>query len=94
MKSDKEKKQRYQLRFAAGTYWLLDMEQEGAAYRKPFLLNETAAEIWKRYAAGETEESIAKWLQQEYAIDKQAAEEDVRDFLRQLGQSIILPKDE
>ena len=94
MKSDKEKKQRYQLRFAAGTYWLLDMEQEGAACRKPFLLNETATEIWKRYAAGETEESIAKWLQQEYAIDKQAAEEDVRDFLRQLGQSIILPKEE
>lgn len=38
----------YQLRHAAGRYWLLDMQQEGLDYRKPVVLNECAAFIWKR----------------------------------------------
>ena len=92
MKSEKKAEQRYQLRFAAGSYWLLDMKQEGMAYQKPLMLNETAAGIWKRYVAGENRESIVQWLQREYAIDKPDAEEDVKNFLHQLGQSIILPK--
>lgn len=92
MEKEKKKEQHYQLRFAAGAYWLLDMTQEGAAYRKPLMLNETAAQIWKRYAAGESEESIAGWLEQEYAIEKTDAERDVRDFLHRLGQTGILPE--
>ena len=35
-------KERYQLRQAAGAYWLLDMEQ-GEQYKKPFMLNECGA---------------------------------------------------
>lgn len=33
-------KNRYQLRCAAGKYWLLDMEQDGETYRPPLMLNE------------------------------------------------------
>ncbi len=32
----------YQLRHAAGRYWLLDMQQEGLTYRKPIKLNRCA----------------------------------------------------
>ena len=31
-------KNRYQLRCAAGKYWLLDMEQDGETYRPPLML--------------------------------------------------------
>lgn len=34
-------KNRYQLRCAAGKYWLLDMEQDGETYRPPLMLNES-----------------------------------------------------
>ena len=35
----------YQLRYAAGIYWLLDMSQPGYPYRKPLPLNEMGAAI-------------------------------------------------
>ena len=38
--------ERYQIRQAAGMYWLLDMEQPGIPYRQPVLLNETGAAFW------------------------------------------------
>ena len=50
----------YQLRHAAGRYWLLDMQQEGLDYRKPVVLNECAAFIWKRNDQGEPQEQIAQ----------------------------------
>ena len=38
---------RYQLRYAAGTYWLSDTNPEGSVIPRPLELNETATEIWK-----------------------------------------------
>ena len=49
-----EADRRYQLRHAAGRYWLLDMQQEGLVYHKPIELNECAAFI---SAYGEVKES-------------------------------------
>ena len=43
----------YQLRYAAGQYWLLDMEQEGSPYKHPKNLNCVGAEIWKRMESGQ-----------------------------------------
>lgn len=47
-------KNRYQLRCAAGKYWLLDMEQDGETYRPPLMLNESGAYIFRQYMAGNT----------------------------------------
>ena len=44
-------KNRYQLRCAAGKYWLLDMEQDGETYRPPLMLNESGAYIFRQYMA-------------------------------------------
>lgn len=50
-------KERYQLRQAAGAYWLLDMEQ-GEQYKKPFMLNECGAYIYRAYISGMSEDEI------------------------------------
>ena len=52
--------ERYQLRHAAGCYWLLDMEQSGKDYIGPIVLNESGAEIWNRLQAGGTIDQVAE----------------------------------
>ena len=42
--------ERYQIRKAAGVYWLLDMEQSGIEGRGCVMLNESGALIWNLYA--------------------------------------------
>lgn len=76
--------QRYQLRHAAGVYWLLDMEQEGRVNQKPQMLNACGAQIWEDYVQGETMDQMAEHLCGEYGITKEQAENDVRSFVEQL----------
>lgn len=81
---------RYQLRHAAGKYWLLDMQQDGLEYRKPVMLNECAAFIWKRSNRGDTREQIAEELQREYGISIEQAREDAEQFIRRLREQGLI----
>ena len=56
---------RYQLRYAAGTYWLSDTNPEGSVIPRPLELNETATEIWKMLEDGKKTEEIAEIFQKE-----------------------------
>ena len=76
----------YQLRHAAGRYWLLDMKQDGLCYRKPVELNECAALIWKMNDQGSTREQIAQELQKTYGIAMEQAKEDTEQFIRRLKE--------
>ena len=53
---------RFQLRHAAGLYWLLDMEQDAGSYKKPLAMNEMGAEIFKLMQDGKTNLQIAEIL--------------------------------
>lgn len=76
----------YQLRYAAGLYWLLDMKQEGEIYRRPLSLNETGALIWKRHRQGESPRRIARFLAEEYEVPEQETYSDVERFLQMLAE--------
>ena len=76
---------RYQLRCAAGEYWLLDMEQQGNVYRKPFMMNAVGAFIWKQLEEGSTREKIAMLLSDEYGVDREEALADIKQFCGQLA---------
>lgn len=83
------KRASYQLREAAGSFWLMNTEQIGLPFEQPLMLNACGAMIWKEYAAGKTQAEIAARLQRVYELDADAAAADVRDFLEQLnGQGI------
>lgn len=76
----------YQLRYAAGMYWLLDMKQKGLTYKKPLCLNEGSAYIWKRIQDGMEKEEIVKHLVQQFDVLEMEARQDVEFFFEQLRQ--------
>lgn len=73
--------ERWQLRHAAGVYWLLDMEQRAESQRAPLSLNAAGAELWKLLSSGVEEEAAADVLCSRYSLDRQSALRDVRDFI-------------
>lgn len=79
-------REKYQLRQAAGCYWLLNMEQSGKDYIQPVVLNESGAEIWKRLQAGNTIAQIAEEFNRQFQIPLPEAVEDIRQFVCQLRE--------
>ncbi len=75
---------KYQLRKAAGMYWLLDMEQDGVPYKSPIPMNEAGAFIWKRMEQGMDQETIAEAVSKEYGVDPETALQDVIQFREQI----------
>ena len=87
---EQERQTGYQLREAAGEYWLINMEQKGLPFEKPLMLNQCGALIWKEYSAGKAMGEIVEMLRQFYGIEPAEAEADVKDFIGQLnGQGIV-----
>ncbi len=76
--------ERYQLRYAAGQYWLLDMEQAGVSYKRPMSMNAVGAEIWKMLKKGWSIEQISEVFIKEYQVDKEDIREDIIQFQKQL----------
>lgn len=77
---------RYQLRKAAGLYWLLDMEQSGIERREQITLNESGAYIWEQYERLRSETAVAEALNREFGISVQEGLADIRQFFRQLKE--------
>ena len=75
---------RYQLRHAAGLYWLIDMEQSGGAYISPVPLNDVGAKLWRMFAGGASRSEICRRLCEEYEVSMEQARRDVDDFMEQL----------
>lgn len=80
-----EMNSRYQLRYAAGQYWLLNMEQPGVPYRRPMCMNAMGAEIWNRMIMGFNNEQIAEVLTKEYEVGVEEIREDIVQFQKQLA---------
>ena len=81
---DDKTDRRYQLRYAAGLYWLVDMKQSGTSYIEPVPLNETGARIWEMLDGGIPKPEVCSRLCKEYKLLPEEAEKDVRDFITQL----------
>ncbi len=83
-KTIKKWSEQYQLREAAGRFYLLDMKQPGVPYKRPMELNSIGAEIWKMMVEGHTTEQIIQELAKEYEVDTGDIREDVLQFQRSL----------
>jgi len=84
-------KRRYQIRKAAGQYWLLDMEQSGISRLEYVILNEGGAHIWELYENLKSETDVAEELNREFGLPVEEALADVRQFLKQLAaQGVVL----
>ena len=76
---------RYQLRHAAGMYWLLDTWQEGMPYKAPLTMNETGADIWNMMIKGYDRDKIVNSLCRKYGADREIVERDIMQFRAQLA---------
>ncbi|MDR0963835.1 MAG: PqqD family protein [Clostridium sp.] len=81
------KKERYQVRYAAGIYWVLDMTQSGERYQKPVTLNESGAFLFKMWQEDCLAQEMIQALSERYLIDIYQAKEDVDDFLLKWSDS-------
>ncbi|MCM1191379.1 MAG: PqqD family protein [Butyrivibrio sp.] len=85
---------RWQLRHAAGSYWLLDMLQGPESRKPPFSMNQAGAEIWGFLQQGMREEAVAEQLSSRYQIERERALADVRGFVAGLeAQGVVIVKD-
>lgn len=76
---------RYQLRYAAGMYWLLDTEQPGVPYKKPLSMNKAGADIYQMITKGLDQKQIAAVLCEEYQIPESVILADVEQFRAKLA---------
>lgn len=83
-------REKYQLRHAAGSYWLLCMEQTGKDYVKPISINETGARIWQGLQENYTKEQIAEEFHRRFDISVAEAMEDIEQFVDQLEKQGIV----
>ncbi len=75
----------YQLRYAAGMYWLLNVRRRGLDYVRPLCLNECGAYLWKMLCEGIGKNEIEDRFCKEFGIEREEAQKDVEDFLEQLN---------
>ncbi len=86
----------YQLREAAGFYWLINMEQSGKDWERPMRLNETGVLIVTQLAQGASRAQIAEKLAEEYGMTTAELRQDVDAFCAQLesfGMCVAAMKD-
>lgn len=79
----------YQLREAAGSWWLLDMAQSGEEFVSPLQLNETGAMLVRGLYEGLGEEELAGRLAEAYGLSAKDLREDVAAFAAQLAENGI-----
>ena len=75
---------RYRLRAAAGSYWLLDLWQDGRDAKPPLELNESGAMLWELMEQGMDLEEMALFVSEHYGIERQAARADAGQFVERL----------
>ncbi len=83
----------YQLRYAAGMYWLLNTKQRGLHYIRPLSLNECGAHLWQMLSAGADKPELVNSLCAEYGLERAEALSDVEDFIKQLNAYCAGPID-
>lgn len=83
-------KKRYQLRYAGGQYWLLDMKQEGFNYKAPISFNETGMYIYQGLENKDSIQTIAENISHRFEINIENALRDVNEFILFLEMKGIL----
>lgn len=79
-----QEKPRYQLRQAAGSFWILDMWQEGVPYQKPLSVNQVGADIWKLMEQQKSDEEIVELLGRKYSVSGAELQRDFTQFREEL----------
>lgn len=78
--------QHYQIRKAAGLYWIVKTNQLDECYVPPFPVNECGALIIQGIQQGRDKKQLIEHLMEVYGVEEREAVEAVESFLKQLGE--------
>ena len=83
-------KQGYILREVAGNYIVVAVGEAVKNFNGIINLKETGAFLWKILQEGATEEQLKESLLNEYEVDEQIAESDIKAFIDKLTEKGLL----
>lgn len=78
------------LREIAGEYILIPTGSMALKYTGVFAISSLGVSVWKLLEAGKSEEEIVTELLEEYEVDRETLEHDVREFLNSLREKELL----
>ncbi len=79
----------YQIRYAAGMWWLIDVNQDGFNYKAPQSLNETGMYIYRRLCDGKSVHKIAEEMSNDFGINVEVAMNDIEEFVGSMDEKLI-----
>lgn len=83
-------KKGYILREVAGNYIVVAVGEAVKNFNGIINLNETGAFLWKRLEQGATEVQLKSALLEEYEVEEQIAENDIKAFISKLTEKGLL----
>ena len=83
-------KQGYILREVAGNYIVVAVGEAVKNFNGIINLNDTGAFLWKILQEGATEEQLKESLLNEYEVDDEIAERDIKAFINKLAEKGLL----
>lgn len=83
-------KKGYILREVAGNYIVVAVGDAVKNFNGIINLNETGAFLWKRLEEGVTEQQLKSALLEEYEVEEQVAENDIKAFIGKLTEKGLL----
>ena len=83
-------KQGFILREVSGNYIVVAVGEGTKTFNGMIQLNDTGAFLWKLLEKGATQEQMIEQMASEYAVEKQVAEQDVKEFIESLKEANLL----
>lgn len=83
-------KEGYMLREAAGETVVVPFGEEALNFQGIISLNETGAFLWRQLEQGCEVDTLVKALLNEYEIDVDTANDDVKDFVEKVKKAGVL----
>lgn len=83
-------KQGYILREVAGNYIVVAVGEAVKNFNGIINLNETGAFLWKQLQDGATEEQLKKAMLEEYDVQEDVAQNDIKAFIDKLNEKGLL----
>ena len=78
------------LREVAGSYVVVAVGRAAAEFNAMITLNETGAFLWRLLEKSSTESEMVDALLNEYEVDRETAEKDVRAFVEKLTEAKLV----
>ncbi|MBR2870604.1 MAG: PqqD family protein [Clostridia bacterium] len=83
-------KEGFILREVSGSFIVVAVGEGTKTFNGMIQLNETGAFLWKLLESGATEEQMAEQMMKEYAVEKQVALCDVKEFIGSLKEANLI----